>query len=94
MSDTKRLIDLKNEERMVKLERNIYFVCCFLFVLTVLINIVNIINYPYILNGLILEINIFMVLLCSYLFFQKQKRIIFLSDEMIELKIAYVLNKR
>ena len=62
MGKREKLRLLKIEERRTKLERNIYFISGMLFLSTVIINILNIIYYPYLLNGLVLEINIFMIL--------------------------------
>ena len=94
MNIVKKLNDLKKREKLIKIERNIYLVSTLLFFCTVIINIINIINYPYILNGLILEINILMILGCGYLFIQKHRKIIALEDEKIELKIACILSNR
>lgn len=93
MSNIKKLNDLKREEKLVKFERNVYFVSCILFFITVFVNVVNIMLYPRLLNGLILEINILMILLCGYLFLQKQKKITLLEDKKIELKIECILNR-
>ena len=93
MGKREKLRLLKIEERRTKLERNIYFISGMLFLSSVIINILNIIYYPYLLNGLVLEINIFMIFICGYLFLKKQKKLSSLEDKKIELKIEYILNK-
>lgn len=93
MGKREKLRMIKREEKRTKIERNIYLVSSILFLSTVVINILNIINYPYLLNGFILEINIFMIFVCTYLFFLKQRKINDLEDKKIELKIQYILNK-
>jgi thiamine transporter ThiT len=93
MSKREKLRKIKKEEKVAKLERNLYFISGILFLTTIIINILNIIYYPYLLNGLILEINIFMICICMYLFIKKQKKITKLEDEKLELKIKYILMK-
>lgn len=93
MGKREKLRLLRIKERRTKLERNIYFISGMLFLSTVIINILNIIYNPYLLNGLILEINIFMIFVCGYLFLNKQRRLNNLEDEKIELKIEYILTK-
>lgn len=93
MGKREKLREIKKQEKIAKMERNIYLISSILFLTTVIINILNIIYYPYLLNGLILEINIFMICLCVYFFVKKQKKISKLEDEKLELKIKYILTK-
>ena len=93
MSKRETLRKLKKEEKVTKLERNLYLLSSILFLTTIIINILNIIYYPYLLNGLILEINILMISICTYLFIKKQKKVIELEDKKLELKIKYILTK-
>lgn len=93
MSKRETLRKLKKEEKLTKLERNLYLLSSILFLTTIIINILNIIYYPYLLNGLILEINILMISICTYLFIKKQKKVMELEDKKLELKIKYILTK-
>lgn len=93
MSKRETLRKLKKEEKLTKLERNLYLLSSILFLTTIIINILNIIYYPYLLNGLILEINILMISICTYLFIKKQKKVMELEDQKLELKIKYILTK-
>lgn len=93
MSKRETLRKLKKEEKVTKLERNLYLLSSILFLTTIIINILNIIYYPYLLNGLILEINILMISICTYLFIKKQKKVMELEDQKLELKIKYILTK-
>lgn len=93
MDNIDSLNTLVKRERIVKIERSIYLFSTILFLITVIINVVNIMYYPYLLNGLVLEINILMILLCGYLFIKKQKMISVLEDKRIELKIECILNR-
>ena len=93
MSKRETLRKLKKEEKLTKLERNLYLLSSILFLTTIIINILNIIYYPYLLNGLILEINILMISICTYLFIKKQKKVMEQEDKKLELKIKYILTK-
>lgn len=93
MSKRETLRKLRKEEKVTKLERNLYLLSSILFLTTIIINILNIIYYPYLLNGLILEINILMISICTYLFIKKQKKVMELEDQKLELKIKYILTK-
>lgn len=93
MSKRETLRILKKEEKITKIERNLYLLSSILFLTTIIINILNIIYYPYLLNGFILEINILMISICTYLFIKKQKKVIELEDQKLELKIKYILTK-
>ena len=72
-----------SEEKVLKIERNLYCLSAVLFFNTVIVNILNIIYYPYFINGLFLEINIFMVGICVYLLFKKQKRLAEIENKKI-----------
>lgn len=72
-----------NEEKVLKIERNLYCISAILFFNTVIVNILNIIYYPYLLNGLFLEVNIFMVGICLYLLFKKQKKLTEIENKKI-----------
>lgn len=85
---------LLKKVRVVKIERDIYFVCMILFFITISINVISIMYYPYLFNGLILEINILLFLVCCFLFRKTQKMIGILEDKRIELKVKYILNNR
>lgn len=93
MSKRETLRILKKEEKITKIERNLYLLSSILFLTTIIINILNIIYYPYLLNGLILEINILMICICTCLFIKKQKKVMELEDKKLELKIKYILTK-
>ena len=49
---------IKKEINLTKLETKLYLSSIILFIFTIIINILNLIYYPYLLKGLILEINI------------------------------------
>lgn len=72
-----------SEEKVLKIERNLYCLSAVLFFNTVIVNILNIIYYPYFINGLFLEINIFMVGICVYLLFKKQKKLVEIENKKI-----------
>ena len=93
MTTKKTIKKLKRIEKKTKLERNIFFISSTLFFLTVIINIIDICYSPYLINGLILEINILMIFLCGYLFIKKQQKLALIADEKIELKIKYILEQ-
>lgn len=93
MNKKEHLIKIKKETKLAKIERNIYILSSILFLSTVIINILNIIYQPYLINGIILEINIIMISICTYTFIKKQKQINLLEDKKLELKIKYFLEK-
>ena len=93
MSQKEHLMKIKKETKLIKIERNIYIICSILFLSTVIINILNIIYHPYLINGIILEINIIMISICTYTFIKKQEKINLLEDKKLELKIKYFLEK-
>ncbi len=93
MSKREKLRKLTKEENITKLERNIYLISSILFLTTIIINILNIIYYPYLLNGLILELNILIIVIFSYMAIKKQKKVLKLEDKKLELKIKYILTK-
>ena len=84
---------IRKEEKIAKIERNIYLISSLLFFTTIIINILNIIYYPYLWNGLILEINIFMIIICLYFSVKKQQKVSKLEDKRLELKIKYILTR-
>ena len=93
MNQKEHLRKIKKETKLVKIERNIYIMCSILFLSTVIINIINIIYHPYLINGIILELNIIMISICTYTFIKKQEKINLLEDKKLELKIKYFLEK-
>ena len=93
MNQKEHLRKIKKETKLVKIERNIYIMCSILFLSTVIINILNIIYHPYLINGIILELNIIMISICTYTFIKKQEKINLLEDKKLELKIKYFLEK-
>ena len=93
MNQKEHLRKIKKETKLVKIERNIYIMCSILFLSTVIINILNIIYHPYLINGIILELNIIMISICTYTFIKKQEKINLLEDKKLELKIKDFLEK-
>ena len=93
MNQKEHIKKIKKETKLVKIERNIYIMCSILFLSTVIINILNIIYHPYLINGIILELNIIMISICTYTFIKKQEKINLLEDKKLELKIKYFLEK-
>lgn len=93
MTKKEQMKKITKETKIIKLERNLYIISSVLFLSTTIINILNIIYYPYLLNGIILELNILMICLCTYLFIKKQEKLNNLEDEKIELKIKCFLEK-
>ena len=93
MNQKEHLRKIKKETKLVKIERNIYIMCSILFLSTVIINIINIIYHPYLINEIILELNIIMISICTYTFIKKQEKINLLEDKKLELKIKYFLEK-
>ena len=93
MTKKEQMKKITKETKIIKLERNLYIISSVLFLSTTIINILNIIYYPNLLNGIILELNILMICLCTYLFIKKQEKLNNLEDEKIELKIKCFLEK-
>lgn len=75
---------LKKETKLIKIERNLYIASVLLFLSSIIINILNIIYYPYLINGLILELNILMICICTYSLLKNQKKINLLKDKRIK----------
>ena len=62
-----------------------------IFIFTITLNIINIINNPYLLNGLILEINIGIIIFCLYSWIKLQQRVNILKEKELDIKIRTIL---
>ena len=62
MSKREQLKLVKKRKKKEKIARNLYASSTILFLLTTIINIINLVYNPYLLNGLILEINIVIII--------------------------------
>ena len=93
MAKRELLRKIKKKTTITKIERDIYIISCLLFLTTLILNTITIIYNPYLINGLILEINIFITTLLIYTTIKKQKKIYKLEDKQLELKIECLMNK-
>ena len=82
---------LTKEINITKIERNIYLLSSILLISTIIINILNLFYYPYLLNGLILEINISILVIIYLIYIKKRKQILKLEDKLLEQKIKYII---
>lgn len=82
---------LTKEINITKIERNIYLLSSILLISTIIINILNLFYYPYLLNGLILEINILILVIIYLIYIKKRKQILKLEDKLLEQKIKYII---
>ena len=85
---------LTKEINITKIERNIYLLSSILLISTIIINILNLFYYPYLLNGLILEINILILTILYLIYIKKRKQIFKLEDKLLEQKIKYIIKSR
>jgi len=92
MSKKEKLKTIKKETQKEKLNRNLYAISTLLFVFTISMNLINIIYNPYLLNGLILEINIGIIAFFIYAWIKSEKKLSLLKDEELNLKIKTILN--
>lgn len=91
MSKREQLKQIKRLTKKEKISRNLYASSTLLFVFTVAMNLVNIIYSPYLLNGLILEINIAIIGYCLFSWIKSQRRITMLKEEELNLRIQTIL---
>ena len=82
---------LTKEINITKIERNIYLLSSILLISTIVINILNLFYYPYLLNGLILEINILILVISYLIYIKKRKQTLKLEDKLLEQKIKYII---
>ena len=85
---------ITKEIYITNIEKKIYLISSILLILTTIININTIIYYPYLLNGLILEINILLYIILIIIFNKKNKQLLYLKDRLLELRINYIITKR
>lgn len=82
---------LTKEINITKIERNIYLLSSILLISTIIINILNLFYYPYLLNGLILEVNILILVISYLIYIKKRKQTLKLEDKLLEQKIKYII---
>ena len=82
---------LTKEINITKIERNIYLLSSILLISTIVINILNLFYYPYLLNGLILEVNILILVISYLIYIKKRKQTLKLEDKLLEQKIKYII---
>lgn len=92
MSKREQLRQIKKITKKEKINRNLYATSTLLFIFTVIMNIINIIYSPYLLNGLILEINIAIICYCLYSWIKSQKKLTLLKDEELNIRIRTILS--
>lgn len=85
------LSKIKKEGRREKINRNLFATSTIIFIFTIILNIINIINNPYLLNGLILEINIGIIIFCLYSWIKLQQRVNILKEKELDIKIRTIL---
>jgi len=91
MSKREQLREIKKERNKIKINRNLYASSTIIFIFTIIINLINIIYNPYLLNGLILEINIAISIYCLYSWIKSQKKISILKEQELTLHIETIL---
>jgi len=91
MTKREQLKQIKKETKKEKLNRNLYASSALLFLFTITMNLINIIYNPYLLNGLILEINIAIIIYCLYSWIKTQRKITLLKEEELNLRIKTIL---
>lgn len=91
MSKREQLKLVKKRKKNEKITRNLYASSTILFLLTTIINIINLVYNPYLLNGLILEINIAIIIYCVYSWIKSQKTISNLKEEELNIRIRTIL---
>lgn len=91
MNKREQLKSIKNETKKEKITRNLYASSTLLFLFTITMNLINIIYNPYLLNGLILEINIAIIGYCIYSWIKSQRKITSLKEEELNLRIKTIL---
>ena len=91
MSKREQLKLIKQETKKEKISRNLYATSTLLFLFTITMNLINIIYNPYLLNGLILEINIAIIVYCLYSWIKSQRKITYLKEEELNLRIKTIL---
>ncbi len=74
----------KREQKKIILERNIYIISSILLLNTIIINFLNIIYEPYLINGIILEINLIIVFFCIYTLIKKQQQLILYENKNLK----------
>ncbi len=93
MSKREKLRELNSKKKITILERNIYILSSLLLLSTIIINILNIIYYPILINGVILEVNILIICFCIYSIILKQNQIFTLENKKNNLKLKYFPEK-
>ena len=88
---SKQLSKIKKDKTLKKINRNLYMISTCIFIFTIIINIINIIYNPYLLNGLILEINLGIIAFCLYSWIKFQKELNILKEKELDLKIRTIL---
>lgn len=91
MSKREKLRQIKKEKTKIRINRNLYASSTIIFIFTVIINLINIIYNPYLLNGLILEINIAISIYCLYSWIKSQQKISTLKEQELTLQIETIL---
>lgn len=91
MSKREQLKLVRKRKKKEKIARNLYASSTILFLLTTTINIINLVHNPYLLNGLILEINIAIIIYCIYSWIKSQKTISNLKEEELNIRIRTIL---
>ena len=85
MSKREQLKLVKKKTKKEKITRNLYATS------SIILNTINIIHNPYLLNGLILEINIAIIIYCIYSWIKSQKTISNLKEEELDIRIRTIL---
>lgn len=91
MNKKEQLKQLKKETKKEKINRTLYATSTLLFIFTIIMNLINIIYNPYLLNGLILEINITIIGFCLFSWIKSQKKITNLKEKELNLRIETIL---
>ena len=86
------LSKLKKDKKLKIINRNLYASSIIIFIFTIIINIINLVYNPFLLNGLILEINIAVASFSIYLYIKMQKEIDILNEKELDIKVRTILN--
>lgn len=91
MSKREQLKLVKKKTKKEKITRNLYATSSIIFLFTIILNTINLVYNPYLLNGLILEINIAIIIYCIYSWIKSQKTISNLKEEELDIRIRTIL---
>ncbi|MBR3161989.1 MAG: hypothetical protein IKF19_04590 [Bacilli bacterium] len=87
MYKREKLTKIKLLIKTITIERNIYIISTILLLNTIIINIINLIYTPQLINGFILEINLIIIIFCIYSIIKHNQQIVLLQNKESKLTI-------